>query len=220
MIQFLLGGLAAVVKVAGPVVANLATNLVAKLPTIVETAIKVLKTIGPVVKAVAEILNVLNPNDDLEELGMKTMQEGTRPKMEDESMEEYFDYLRNEVKLDEERWKNITEEDKLKANAIGVSMATAAISEKTKVEVSPDFLLAMKKMEMSADHVAEYIKTFGENGIDSLDSLTGYLRGELSGDEKKNVLDVVKETEGNLHPDFSNGEILAEINSLKDKIVD
>ncbi len=220
MIQFLLGGLAAVVKVAGPVVANLATNLVAKLPTIVETAIKVLKTIAPVVKVVAEILDILKPDDDLEELGKKTMQEGTRPKMEDESMEEYFDYLRNEVKLDEERWKNITEEDKLKANAIGVSMATAAISEKTKVEVSPDFLLAMKKMEMSADHVAEYIQTFGENGIDSLDSLTGYLRGELSGDEKKNVLDVVKETEGKLHPDFSNGEILAEINSLKDKIGD
>lgn len=220
MIPFLVEGLAAIVKVAGPVITSFATKLVAKLPTIIETAIKVLKTVGPIIKTVAEIIGILMPNDDLEELGKKTMQEGTRPKMEDESMEEYFDYLRNKVELDEERWKNMTADDKLKANAIGVSMAATAISEKTNVEVSPDFLMAMKNMEMSAQEVTEYIKSFSENGIDSLDSLTDYLRGELSGDTKKEIHNIVKETEERMHPEFSNGEILAEIDSLKEKIGD
>ena len=182
-----------------------------KLPTIIETAVEVLRVVGPILKEVAKTLDVLKDGDDVEELG-------TRPKMEEESMEDYFDYLRNEVKLDEERWKNMTAEDKLQANVAGVSMVATAISEKAKVDLSPDFILAMNKMEMSAKQISEYIKSFREKNIDSMDSFTDYLRGELSGDSKKDVFDAIEETESRLHPDYSDGDILVEINSMKDKL--
>lgn len=121
-------------------------------------------------------------------------------------------------KLDEERWKNMTAEDKLQANVAGVSMVATAISEKAKVDLSPDFILAMNKMEMSAKQISEYIKSFSEKNIDSMDSFTDYLRGELSGDSKKDVFDAIEETESRLHPDYSDGDILVEINSMKDKL--
>ena len=218
MLGVLLSGLAAIVKMAGPIVTSFATQLVAKLPTIVETALEVLKVVGPIVKDVAEVIGVLKNGDDVEDLGKKTMQEGTRPKMEEESMEDYFEYLRNEVKLDEERWKNMTDAERLQANVTGVSMVTTAISEKTKVNLSPDFIMAMKEMEMTAQQVCEYIKTFSEKNIDSMDSFTDYLRGELSGDTKKEVFNAIEETETKLLPDYSTGKILVEINSMKDKL--
>ena len=45
MLGVLFSGLAAIIKIAGPVVTSFATQLVAKLPTIVETALKVLKVV-------------------------------------------------------------------------------------------------------------------------------------------------------------------------------
>lgn len=51
-----------------------------------------------------------------------------------------------------------------------------------------------------------------------MDSFTDYLRGELSGDSKKEVFDAMEETESKLHPEYSTGDILAEINSMKDKL--
>ena len=54
MLGVLFSGLAAIVKIAGPVVTSFATQLVAKLPNIVETALEVLKVIGPIVKDIAE----------------------------------------------------------------------------------------------------------------------------------------------------------------------
>ncbi len=163
-------------------------------------------------------MGILRPNDNIEELGQKAMQEGTRPKMEDESTEQYIEYLRNEVKLDEEKWQTMTPEDMLKANALGTAIITTAISEKSGVDISADFITTIPKLELSANQISEYIKTFKENGIDSLDDLTDYLRGELSDDKKTEILQIVKETEGKLHPDFSNGEILCEIDSMKEKM--
>lgn len=51
-----------------------------------------------------------------------------------------------------------------------------------------------------------------------MDSFTDYLRGELSGDSKKEVFNAIEETETKLHPDYSTGDILVEINSMKDKL--
>ena len=48
--------------------------------------------------------------------------------------------------------------------------------------------------------------------------LTDYLLGELSGESKKEVFDAIEETESRLHPDYSDGDILVEINSMKDKL--
>ena len=220
MKDLILEALTTVVKVAGPVVAKFATTLVAKLPTIIETAIKVVKVVGLIIKDVAEVMDILHPNDNIEELGKKTMQEGTRPKMEDESTKDYIEYLRNEIKLDEERWKNMTPEEELQANVLGTSMVTTAISEECDVELSPDFMMTINVLGMSSKQLSEYIKSFSENGIDSLDALTDYLRGELSGDTKNEIHVIVKETEGKLHPDLSNGEILQEIDAMKEKMAE
>lgn len=80
MLGLLFSGLAAIVKIAGPVVTSFATQLVAKLPTIVETALEVLKVVGPILKDVAEIIGVLKNGDDVEELGKRLCRKALVPR--------------------------------------------------------------------------------------------------------------------------------------------
>lgn len=207
--MFGLGLIFGAIKAFIPTVAKVATLLVES---------PVLNTVKMVIQAVATLTNVLKPNENIEELGQKAMQEDTRPMMEDETAEQYIEYLRNEIKLDEEKMKTLSPDEKLKADALGTALATTAISEKCGVEISPDFVRSIHTLSLTAKQITEYIESFSNNGIDSLDALTDYLRGDLSGDQKDEIHQIVKETEGKLHPELSNGEILCEIDAMKEKM--
>lgn len=211
MIPLPLGGLQ---PILGPIV-KVATSLIAKLPTIVETALKVVRTISIVIQTAAQILELSPHGEDPEELGAKAMQEDTRPKAEDESVEDYLNYLRNEVSIDSQKLKEMSDEDKIKFNAIGTSLLSQAIIEKYGVEISPDFLLAMEKMKMTGEQISKYIVEFSKNKIDSLDSLADYLRGELSADESVEIESIMENVERELSPSSSKGEILMKIDDAR-----
>lgn len=220
MIPLLVGGLGPLLSSLGPVVTKVASTLLTKLPEIVEVALNVSKIISAVVQSVAEIQGLSPHGEDVEELGFKTMQEGTRSKLEDESMEEYLDYLRNEVSVDKEKLKAMSDEDKLKCNVTGTGMLSQAISEKNDLEISGDFLLDMQKMKMTGEQLAKYIDAFSEKGIGSLDELTQYLRGELSDKESDKIEVIIKTVEKASNPSLSNGEILLKMDDMKQAIED
>lgn len=218
MIPLLLGGLGTLISSLGPVVTKVASTLLTKLPEIVEVTLNVSKVISAVVQSVAEIQGLSPHGEDVEELGYKTMQEGTRAKAEDESMEEYLNYLRNEVSVDKEKLKEMSDEDKLKCNALGTGMLTQAISEKNDLEISGDFLLDMQKMKMTGEQLSKYIDAFNEKGIDSLDELTQYLRGELSDKESDKIETIIKSIENTSDPSLSDGDVLLKLDDMKQAI--
>lgn len=218
MISLLLGGLSTLISTLGPVVTKVASSLLTKLPEIVEVALKVSKVISSVVQSVAEIQGLSPHGEDVEELGFKAMQEGTRAKMEDESMEDYLNYLRNEVSVDKTKFQALSEEDKLKCNVMGTGMLSQSISEKSGLEISGDFLLDMQKMKMSGEQLSKYIETFSENGVDSLDELTQYLRGELNDRESAKIEAIIKSIEKTSNPSLSDGEVLLRMDAMKEAI--
>lgn len=218
MISLLLGGLSTLISTLGPVVTKVASSLLTKLPEIVEVALKVSKVISSVVQSVAEILGLSPHGEDVEELGFKAMQEGTRAKMEDESMEDYLNYLRNEVSVDKTKFQALSEEDKLKCNVMGTGMLSQSISEKSGLEISGDFLLDMQKMKMSGEQLSKYIETFSEKGVDSLDELTQYLRGELNDRESAKIEAIIKSIEKTSNPSLSDGEVLLRMDAMKEAI--
>ena len=218
MISLLLGGLSTSVTSLGPVVTKVASSLLTKLPEIVEVALKVIRVISAVVQSVAEIQGLSPHGEDVEELGFKAMQEGTRAKMEDESMEDYLNYLRNEVSVDKTKFQALSEEDKLKCNVMGTGMLSQSISEKSDLEISGDFLLDMHKMKMSGEQLSKYIDAFCEKGVDSLDELTQYLRGELNDKESTKIEAIIKTVEKASNPSLSDGEVLLKMDDMKQAI--
>ncbi len=218
MISLLLGGLSTLISTLGPVVTKVASSLLTKLPEIVEVALKVSKVISSVVQSVAEIQGLSPHGEDVEELGFKAMQEGTRAKMEDESMEDYLNYLRNEVSVDKTKFQALSEEDKLKCNVMGTGMLSQSISEKSGLEISGDFLLDMQKMKMSGEQLSKYIETFSEKGVDSLDELTQYLRGELNDRESAKIEAIIKTVEKTSNPSLSDGDVLLKMDDMKQAI--
>lgn len=220
MISLLIGGLGSLLSSLGPVVTKVASTLLTKLPEIVEVALNVSKIISAVVQSVAEIQGLSPHGEDVEELGFKSMQEGTRAKMEDESMEEYLNYLRKEISVDKEKFMAMSNEDKLKCNVMGTGILSQAISEKNDLEISGDFLLDMQKMKMTGEQLAKYIDAFSEKGIGSLDELTQYLRGELNDKESDKIEVIIKAVEKASNPSLSDGEILLKMDDMKQAIDD
>lgn len=217
MISLLLGGLSTLISTLGTVVTKVATSLLTKLPEIVEVALKVSKVISSVVQSVAEIQGLSPHGEDVEELGFKARQ-GTRAKMENESMDDYLNYLRNEVSVDKKKFQALSDEDKLKCNVVGTGMLSQSISEKSDLEISGDFLLDMHKMKMSGEQLSKYIDAFSEKGVDSLDELTQYLRGELNDKESAKIEAIIKTVEKASNPSLSDGEVLLKMDDMKQAI--
>lgn len=132
------------------------------------------------------------PNEKVDELGAKAMQEDTHPKLEEESTQEYLDYLRNDVKLDEEKFAKMTEDEKLACEALGTSMLTKSVEEKTGIELPPEFLLTIAKSRLRYEQVEKFIHSFSDSGINSMGEFTKYISNDMSKEEAGKVGNVVK----------------------------
>lgn len=203
-----------VVTVVKPVL-TAATALVAKLPEIIVKAKEVVDTIATVVSAVAEILGIAPKGENPEELGAKAVQEGTRSQLEGESTQEYLDYLRRDVTLDEAKFKAMSPEEKFACSSIGISMVSKSIGEKAGIELTPDFLLTIPKANLSALQVAKLVNAFASNGIPSMDDFTGYIKNDLSEDRAPKIGNIVRNSLKELNPSLSDAEIQHEIIDMK-----
>lgn len=201
------------VSTIGPAVARVATVLVTKLPEITRTIVSVAKIIVTVADALG-LKNMMEP----EELGAKMTQEGTRKRMDNESMEDYMAYLKKEVELDRERLLKMSDLEKVEMNAIGIGAIAQSIQEKTGVEISGDFIVDAYNMKLTADEITAFIKNFEKNELSSMDLLGKFLEGKLDQKDLKDVMDVVLGTEKELNPNDSNAEIMVKIEELKEAI--
>lgn len=208
-----ISGLTSLASTIGPVVAKVATTIVTKLPEITRTIIKV----AEVISEVAKILG-MNEHETPEVIGAKMQQEGTRGRLDDESMEEYLDYLREEIKLDKEKMLNMSDEDRVKCTAIGIGALSQTINEKFDVKLSGDFIVDMNKMQMTAQEIASYVKKFECKGIESMDTLSDFLNDKLSDAEKQQVYETITEVENELSPQATQSDVNERIEAMKDAL--
>lgn len=200
--------------VGGSIVAG-ATALVAKVPNLILVK-DVLETVAKVVVTIGEILGILKPEDDnMEELGAKALQEGTRPKAEDESTIEYLNYLKDEIELDKQKFEKLSESEKLACSAVGSTIVSKAISEKMSIEISPEFLLAVSKTNMEINEAFKYIATFSNKGFTTMDTFTSYLDNSLKQDKVQAVDSTMVEALKEVHPTLTDAEIREKIIETK-----
>jgi len=209
------GFISLAISTVGPVIATITDVLINKLPPAIEVAKVTIAAISVVVSELCEVLDIAPSNEKVDELGAKVMQEDTRPKLEEESTQEYLDYLRNDVKLNEEKYMSMSETEKIACEALGTSMLAKSIEEKTGIELPPEFLLTISKSKLRYEQVEKFIHTFSENEIYSMGEFTKYISNNMSETEAVKVGGVVKEAIKELSPEMTDADIQKEIVAMK-----
>jgi len=181
------------VKAVGKVIVNEAKDFL-------KMSIETLKTVTTVLEIIAKALEIIKEEENVEELGDKAMR--ADKKMEDfDSVNEYIEYLRNEIKTSQEELKKLPLEERLARRAIGSALLSKAISERKSLEIPVEFWKEAVEARLSAKEIDYFLDKFKKAGISPTD-FAKYLRKELNREKEakidKFLLENFKELEPNL----------------------
>lgn len=168
--------------------AEKAVNIIAKIPNI--DFGKIIPAIGNIIEGVMKVLGI-KTEDDPAVLGAKVEQCDKKMEDFDNDVESYIQYLREEVKLDEEKFNKLTDEEKLGYKVVGMSLETKAIEEKIgDVEISPECLAMLAKINAEGIHVEAkelvgIINVLKSEGITNLNDVVEFFEGKGESDRIK-----------------------------------
>ena len=133
------------------------------------------------------------------------------------SAKEYLDYLRNDVPLNEEEYDKLSDYDKMRCEVLGTFMVAKTIEEKAGVELSPDFVMAIAKANLSPEQTEKLINAFSENRIASMGEFHKYISNapEMTIEAAEKVEDILTDVIKETSPELSENEILNEIQTMK-----
>ena len=208
---------------AGSAISSFATTILTRGPVLfpklsgIEIIIKV---VGAIVGAIAEALGLKEKEkDDPEELGMKAEQAEKKPE-EFDSTEAYIKYLHEEIKVDEEKRKKLTEEERAAYSAIGSKLYLDASAEKLGIEkdsITPELLLDAAKLNLQGGEVVEILKETKTVGIQP-EKISEFLHGKTNPQESKEVRSVMAEAFSRLEPQMSKDDIAGRLNEMKQEL--
>lgn len=130
---------------------------------------ELIKEVTSLISSVAELLGLKDENDSSEELGLKS--EIANKGLEDfDSREEYINYLKDDVELDEyDREKLNNESLKEKYSAKGLDIEMGAINEKMGVKLGlEDYVMMAKAGINKVQDFMTIVDTFKEKGVEPL----------------------------------------------------
>ena len=168
--------------------AEKAVNIIAKIPNI--DFGKIIPAIGNIIEGVMKVLGI-KTEDDPAILGAKVEQCDKKMEDFDNDVESYIQYLREEVKLDEEKFNKLTDEEKLGYKVVGMSLETKAIEEEIgDVEISPECLAMLAKINAEGIHVEAkelvgIINVLKSEGITNLNDVVEFFEGKGESDRIK-----------------------------------
>jgi hypothetical protein len=215
IISAVCGFVSGALSTVGSFLCSAATALVTKLPAMIEAAKPIVSAIANIVTGVSALLSLSSADEDMEELGAKTMQEGTRPKGDTESTAEYLDYIRHEVELDRSKFDAMTPEQKMGCSIIGSTMLAKNIEEKVGVQLTPQFMYSVGKANVKPEIVHSMIENFSSKGEISMEPVAQYLSNELSEERNAEIAGVIKESIAQVSPSLTPDEINQEIVDMK-----
>ncbi|MCR9675995.1 hypothetical protein NB557_22500 [Vibrio alginolyticus] len=154
----------------GPMIAKYA-------PMVVEVVGKNLPKVVNTVEAISLVADVLKPNERADELGAKAMAAEKTPE-DFEQINDYIDYLRNDVIIDEE---NLSTDavDVITRQAVGVAIVVKGMGQALEADVSIPFLNAISELDIDPTVVIALVKSYESSGLNS-DDVQKYLGNSLS----------------------------------------
>lgn len=190
-------------------IAELATAIVGPMIGAPEISILLaaVRAVAEIVCAIAENLGIKEKEETPEELGMKA--EEAKKKPEDfDSAQQYIEYLRKEVEIDQKKVETLSEEDRARYAAIGTGIYIKGIEERYGIKAPGEFWRTMADRHLSGEAVASCLDAFKEDGIGDMSDLSDYLKGQApkSGMEPERVSDSMIRAIRNLYPGISEEE--------------
>lgn len=153
---------------------------------------ELIKEVTSLISSVAELLGLKDEDDSSEELGLKS--EIADKGLEDfDSREEYINYLKDNVELDEyDREKLNNESLKEKYSAKGLDIEMGAINEKIGVKLGlEDYVMMAKAGINKVQDFMTIIDTFKEKGVEPL--INEAIERLIPMKEGATVIDTLKE---------------------------
>lgn len=158
-------------------------------PMIAKYAPIVMKAIGEnlpkvikVVEGISLATDLLKPNEKIDELGAKAIS-ANKTSEDFEHMNDYIDYLRNSVKVDESKLNNDPIDVSVR-QLVGIAIVLKGLNKELGTEISLPFLNKMSELGVEPKVVLEIIKAYSISGLNS-DELEAYIDGELTLDKTK-----------------------------------
>ena len=188
---------------------------------LVEKALPILDTVGKIASTLAQFLKATVNEENPMELGCTSLESDKKP---DDfiSYKDYIEYIKNEVKIDEDRLKNATDIDKIKYTAIGSGLLIKSIEEKKGMDIGVDVFVALAKIGMET-----LDKMGGARGVDAildtfkdgkLGEFAKYVSGDLNSVKDKIIVsDRLTETFKSLNPDMDIKDIQKEVMDMGNK---
>lgn len=202
-------------------VSSLGSSLSEFATKIVELAGPLLENVGKIASLVAKFLGVTEELENPLELGLRAEMSDKKPEDFD-SYKDYINYIKNEVKIDEEKLKNASDIDKAKYSAIGSGILIKGIEDKKDMDIGADVFVALAKIGMET-----LDKLGGARGIDAildtfkdgkLSEFAKYVSGDLNSvKDKIMVSDKLTETFKNLNPEMDIKDIQKEVMDMGNK---
>ncbi|MCM1166606.1 MAG: hypothetical protein NC299_04035 [Lachnospiraceae bacterium] len=185
-----------------------------KLPIIIQA-------IGGIIGAIAEVLGLKKPKEDEpEDMGMKAEAADKKPDNFD-STQAYIEYLQKDVKIDEDKKKKLTAEEKAAYTSIGSQIYLQGAEEKMGVPqgtLTPEAMLDYVKLKTDSKEIIEHAKQLSAEGLNTKD-LSDYLHNNSESLEKSGkVVSALEKSFKELDPDISDEDIADRISQMHDTV--
>ena len=176
-----------------------------------------------VISFLAELFTEKPEEEKPEELGMKAEEADKKPENFD-SINDYIEYLRQEIKVDAAKLENLSEEERMKYQVLGLGLYVKNIEEKQGMKLDPAFLKVVPEMinlGYTAQDIGNLMQSMKKNGVSDMKMYPEFMKGELlpGTPERKQVFTSVKDmVEQHFNgKEFNLGQ---ELDKLADKVKD
>lgn len=166
-----MGGVSSLVSAIAPVIG----------PVLGPTIKDILSVFVAVISFLAELFTDKPEEEKPEEIAMKAEQADKKPENFD-SINDYLEYLRNEVKLDPAKLEKLTPEERQTYQLVGLGLYIKNIEEQQGVKLDPDFLKSipnLKKQGYEAADIAALMQSMKSNGVTDMKQYVDFMKGDL-----------------------------------------
>lgn len=203
-------------------IGSLASSIGGMLSGAVGSLATILGPLGPstidiiiaVITAIGNWLGVNEEEEKVEELGERAMHPDAKKPEDFDTIEAYIEHLKNDIEIDKEALEKKSPEEKAALAMVGTGIIVKGIEEKTGMELSPEFLVAVGKCDMKSEEVKAYMDSFKEAGITDMKEMADFLGGKCSPEQVGKTGNAIFDALEKQNPDLSPRDVDAKLDKL------
>jgi len=191
------------VSVVGSAIKSVAT-------TLIEMGVEKLRLVADVIEAVGRLLGVIKSEDNIDDIGDRAMRSDKKPEDFDSHIE-YVDYLKENIQPND--LSTLSPAERLARKAVGASILSKAIEEKTSLEIPLEFWKLSTEKGLTPTEVFEFVNNFKKLGI-SPNEFVKFLKQELKEQDEEKVENALIKAYKELEPEADEYDIEKKVINL------